>query len=372
MAYINHELKALFLHNVKCGGCYVREILMKYYNFIPYVTEKHQYYKEFFDVYKKEDIVFDNCDHAYRKYGTYRYTQTHQDVDKQILEKYFVFTFVRNPYEKFYSSYSYLKLKLSENKDKINNTYENVEYFHNIKTFIKNKENVNKISFYHSFITQYDQLIDKSNGIKINYIGKTENLDNELIKILLLLGVKEILHKEELYYKIKHNTSIGEGIETIYDEEILDYINNNFNNDFIVFKYPLHNNMNEFKESLRVNHATDLTKIDILNMLLNIDYYVSKIKDDNCDKYEKIIEIMFSNFLPNRVNSIENIYSNIKTSIATDNHMQIDIVNKINTIKQYVYNLIKKELKNSERQCERCGFKYYNNLSGYSHKKHCK
>ena len=137
MAYINHEKKALFLHNVKCGGCYVRGILINYYNFESFANNLHHKYEDFFEDKSKINYGEDLDCHTIRSKGKYRYYETHQHVDKKILDEYKIFTFVRNPYERIYSAYCYLKrLLLNSVEGKIRKSKDNFEYYTDFKTFI--------------------------------------------------------------------------------------------------------------------------------------------------------------------------------------------------------------------------------------------
>jgi hypothetical protein len=267
--FINHELKAIYLHNPKCGGAYIRNILTEYYGFTEVSRNIHMNFSDFVDnpINMNEDID----KHTIRKLGKYRYFYSHQDVKKEWFNTYFIFTFVRDPYRRILSAYSYLKKNMYiENnfieftpdgrinflykqqinnkldKYKISNSYENINYFKNFNEFIKNYKFVNNISFFHSFITQYDQLIDFSNNMNIHYIGKTEILENELVYILNKLGILEIKHLDVFKNK-KINKSKNTKIEFEYNKETFLFITEYFKNDFEYFNYKKFDNYEEFK-----------------------------------------------------------------------------------------------------------------------------
>jgi len=258
MAYINHEKKALFLHNVKCGGVYVRENLMKYYGFQSFAGSIHHKYEDFFDDKSRINYNEDLDYHTIRNKGKYRYYYSHQHVDKKIFDEYFIFTFVRNPYERIYSAYCYLK-RLVSGTGMTRNSKENPDYFKDFKTFINNMDNVNNISYYHAFIPQYEQFINDNNELKISYIGKQETLDDDFINILNLIGFDDIKHIDEIINDNKLNkTNISENkfLEE-YNEEILLFVNERFKKDFETFGYELYNDLNDFKKYFEIIKNTE-------------------------------------------------------------------------------------------------------------------
>jgi inositol phosphorylceramide mannosyltransferase catalytic subunit len=262
MAYVNHGMKALFLHNVKCGGCYIRKKLMDHYKFEQIGIEPHEKFIEFFDDEKYVDFTVD-CDfHSIRKMGKYRYFYSHQNGMKEILENYFTFTFVRNPYERFFSAYTYLKTILERNeKGNIRNTPENIAYFTDINTFIKNISNVNNISYFHTFITQYDQFINHDGSINISYIGKYENLETEFINVLNILGLN-LKHQDSIYLnKTVNRISYFKNILDEFTEDTFNFINEYFANDFIAFNYKRYESFKEFQD--HYNNKSNPTKLTV-------------------------------------------------------------------------------------------------------------
>jgi len=252
--FYNEELNASFLHIPKCGGVYVKNNLMKYYNFND-ICRYINVHKDHYDFV--EDEYHYNCDkdkyfHSIRTKGKYRYYLTHQDIDDYKIKNSQKFTFVRNPYEKILSAYMYVLAKLNENIlntniCKIHNTLENIDYFTDFNIFVKNYKNVNNISYSHAFITQYDQLCDFSGNINFNYIGKTETLDNDFMNILILLGIK---HHKHIHCNLKHqNTSTYiKPIYDYYDEASFKFVNEWFKTDFEIFNYTKFNTFNDFKQ----------------------------------------------------------------------------------------------------------------------------
>lgn len=385
MVYINKKLKALFLHNPKCGGVYVRELLGEYYGFFHLSENIHENYEDFFDnsSYIKQNEDMDK--HTIRKKGKYRYFYSHQDVDKKIFDDYFTFTFIRNPYDRIYSAYAYLKKKLGETPDgnKIRESYENPEYFINFKTFIKNMNNINNISYFHSFITQYDQLVDNENKINFNFIGRTEQLELDFIKILLTLDCDmKIRHTELLDKKIRYNDSveIGVDISKEFDIETLEFINRYFKIDFDTFGYNICTTMNELTTYYAEKHNTDKQNKDsILSSLYsdmnNIKYNICK-KEKTIKKITNIIDVLLNMVIeePNKYiikNEIHELTSELN-DIRKENTLLIQkYKDKIESSILVIKKLIRSEIHSRINYCEKCNFKSYNLDSSEIHKKLC-
>jgi mannosyltransferase OCH1-like enzyme len=279
MVYINNELQVIYMHIPKCGGCYVRELLIEYYDFYRgFSNSIHSNYSDFFDDLNYIQLQYDTDLHTIRKFGKYRYVCSHQLFNKVKMDLYFKFTFVRNPYEKIYSAYLYLLRSMQEsNYVKIRNTPENSEYYVDFNIFIKNYKYVNNIAWFHAFITQYDQIIDFSGNINFQYIGKTENLDNDLLEVLNIIGIPEIKHIPELYFYHKQNASDYKiPIHEAYNEETFNFVNEFFAKDFEIFGYQKFNTFVEFKNYYIEKHKN--TKIKITDnitkpLIQDFDFY---------------------------------------------------------------------------------------------------
>uniref|UniRef100_A0A6C0ID05 Sulfotransferase domain-containing protein n=1 Tax=viral metagenome TaxID=1070528 RepID=A0A6C0ID05_9ZZZZ len=387
MVFINDELKAIYIHNPKCGGVYIRNILCEFYGFKSITENLHNNYSIFFDNDNDIHLDEDTDKHTIRKLGKIRYFLSHQDVNKEVFKNYFTFTFVRNPYERLYSAYSYLYRNLSGNNLlKIRNTSENKDFFTDFNIFVENYKNVNNISYFHSFITQYDQLVDFSNNININYIGKMENLNNEFINILFYIGVKEIKHVNYIFNNIKLNSTEDfskiNNIKDIYNQETFNFVNEFFKKDFEIFGYKKYNNFDKFKKKYiklekqpknpyhytLTNLYTEVNLIK-LNMKIQENIYIEqkKINQHLFHIIETNIPIQNQNLVNfnNCKNDFNNL-SNIKESFIQTNLIKIENV---------IENLftMNKSFKKLKYICKICNiFVGFNILSITSHKYTCK
>lgn len=248
MCSINHELKAIYIHIPKTGGLYIEHILEKYYGFtvLAKKNELHSYF-----INKDKNIVYNNNYDkegmlTLSKKGIYRYCSISNyfnfilEMDDTKWNNYYKFTFVRNPYDKIFSAWKYCKKINYYKKDFKDFVFESFdscidqEDFHN-KNYL----------YFHGFITQYEHLLNKYKLLDINYIGRFENLNNDLILILKKIGITNILHDEYIKKNIKINESfINEDNKIIryyqyYDNNILKKVNNLFFDDFKKFNYKI-------------------------------------------------------------------------------------------------------------------------------------
>ena len=243
--FINHELKAIFIHNPKCGGVYIREILINLYGFSEVTSQIHDNYADFFDDPIQIKTEENTDKHTIRKMGKYRFFYSHQAVNTKWFDDYFVFTFVRDPYKKVLSAYSYIKenLRICESGIKIRNSFETPDLFDNFNTFIRNYKRLNNISYFHGFIGQFEQLCDFSGNLPYNFIGRCENITEDLNEILRKLGITEFKHLDVG----KLNETRKRKLEFEYNEESFLFVSRFFEKDFNVFGYTRFDTYKDFQ-----------------------------------------------------------------------------------------------------------------------------
>jgi len=468
MIYISHELRAIYIHMPKCGGCYIRKILCEYYGFqnIYKNYKKREDYVKFFNNSEQVTDKDDGVD-SIRKFGVLRYYLDHPTLDRQRIDSfknYYIFTFVRNPYEKIVSGFLYVKkfvcskyherkskylewlkakkegvgseffidnldnetlelfnalnpLDYSEEDDDENSSndenqyvdpefknvtyYENMgsnaknqekknrggylekiednpEYYTDFPTYVKNRTNICNVSFFHSFLTQKQHLLNYDNEINIHYIGTTENLDNDLLNILSHLGINNYKHLDYIYKNIKINESNDKKSTTeYYNEETFNIVNELMNDDFQLFQYKKYLSYDEFVNNFLKNKA-DISyknKTSITNI-----YKDFKLLNSNNDKIEKI-DNEITGFL-------ENMFTGLEAMLRIDKdnsyfHDTKDYVLKLFKNKKEILDVYKKlpsvleietsminnnnDMKKNKHKCEKCNFLSYNNYALYCH-----
>lgn len=370
MCFVNTEKRLVYYHIPKCGGNTVIKTICKFYGFTEISREIHQDYETFFSEDNKRFIDDVRDKHTIREKGKVRYFYTHQDVVQEELNDFFSFTFVRNPYTKLFSAYCYLNRHILSNpyNPTIRGSKEKGEYYVDFKTFIKNYKNVNNIAFFHAFITQYDQLIETEGSIKINFIGRTENLDNDLCQVIRMAGIIiDEEHSRQIFDEEKQNkTNIEKGkrIQDFYDEETFSFVNSFFEKDFEIFGYEKYNSFEEFKKvDLTIAPTTDIYKnCQILKTFLKTN-----------ENYSNLINPIFENI-------VDLLNNNLQNSQVSLLKQQIEFLLEKKRKQEQKYNLqqriesIELEIVKREpiRCCRRCENEFFNELSWRCHFLTCK
>ena len=187
MCSINHEKKAIFIHIPKTGGSYVADILEKNYGFKKYYLQRPDHIS--FCNGKDHSVKM----HENKIHGTLMYYQTCPYINKimkmtpEKWNSYYIFTFVRNPYDKIVSGWNYC--------NKYNIRFQN---------YINIDFNDNDYDYLHVFMPQFRHIIGKDGKNRADFIGYYENLEQHLKIILLKIGFEKILHKPYLKNNKKH------------------------------------------------------------------------------------------------------------------------------------------------------------------------
>lgn len=208
---VNHEKKFVFLHIPKTAGTSVGTTLNKNFG------------------------IYD----PYEGFGIH-----HDELTEEILEEYFVFTFVRNPWDRLYSHYKFRKwmnkfvsfdfaVRHLDEAYKLRFEYD-VEM--NTPTLTSAKERADWYGEYVHIPSQVEFLKGKYNDNLnkipyIDYIGRVENLNEDFKYVCNHLGLK--------YSDIPHlNKSEGsKHYREVYTEDLRDFVAAKYQDDIEMFNY---------------------------------------------------------------------------------------------------------------------------------------
>ena len=232
MCSINHDLKAIYIHIHKTGGTTIAINLKKYYGFSNYYLHRPDHATFCFNKTKKKYINYEN-----RFHGVINYYKTSSFINKKMnmtsykWDTYFKFCFVRNPYDKIVSAWNHVN-----------------RFDIPFKNFLNLDKTVNDVEYMHMFMPQYRSMINEKANTYIDYIGKFENLDEDLEIILKKIGIQKILHDPNKKLNVRNHKKFNEYYE---DQETLDKVNMFLKEDFDNLDYERIENINDFQEKYK-------------------------------------------------------------------------------------------------------------------------
>tara|TARA_B100002052_G_C15886579_1_gene601863 strand:- start:4753 stop:5475 length:723 start_codon:yes stop_codon:yes gene_type:complete len=150
--------------------------------------------------------------------------------DKNEFNNYYKFTFVRNPWDKLFSCYRYLKNGGDSNyhTNWINNELNN---YNDFNSFVEKWVNYKNIYTFSHFLPQSWFIVNSNNEINVDFIGRYENLNKDFQKICSELSIKPDLKYYNKSDKIKLN------YKDYYNQKSIDIVYKVYKEDIKRFKY---------------------------------------------------------------------------------------------------------------------------------------
>ena len=143
-------------------------------------------------------------------------------------EKYFSFTFVRNPWDRLYSAYKFLENGGINIHDK-NAFIIHLSKYSNFEDFVLNGLNRKLIYKITHLIPQHKYLCDKRGSILVDFIGRFENLDDDI-----LLLSKKLKKDIKLNH---HNHNKKKDFKLAYTDEMIEKVYQVYQKDIDIFEY---------------------------------------------------------------------------------------------------------------------------------------
>ena len=205
---ISNKKKFIFIHNPKTAGTSLTKVLLPYSDFLSRNQNKpYFYYFNKFVLSKLIGNIYAKHTPAWR-------------VKKNVPEKwesFYTFGVVRNPYNRSYSYYMYLK-----NNKRLNSYVKDISF----RDYIFSIRKQNWIDY------QYYYFCDQNKKLIIDKVIKMEELDVQFRKLLSDIDLG-------LGFNIPHLNSTESKTDYFdyYDREMISEINDVFTDDFEVFDY---------------------------------------------------------------------------------------------------------------------------------------
>ena len=150
--------------------------------------------------------------------------ESYQVISHKInLDDFFVFTFVRNPWDRLVSMYKYLKDIEIPNAKKQNQNYISELDEISFEEYII-REDIWKPKTFYSMLKNEDDKID------LDFIGKFENLNYDFNKLLKKLNIEDIKLSHKNRSKHKHYTEY-------YTLETMQIVEDMYKDDIMYFNY---------------------------------------------------------------------------------------------------------------------------------------
>ena len=226
---ISHEHKCIFIHIPKCAGTSVERALGHLDNHTGRWGQDHRTMAEIegsitmpwaqpFKIHSEKIL---NLLHLRRMPKSNQ--KNRLVVTRGQYENYFKFTFVRNPWARAYSWYQNIM------RDKMKKKKLNISGNPSFTDFLRSQVGKDALR------SQTHWLKCADGTIKMDFIGKFENLNRDFQQACKMMG----LHHIELPHEIK---GAGESYLKFYDKESADLIANAYKEEIEMFGYSFEGN----------------------------------------------------------------------------------------------------------------------------------
>lgn len=207
---ISHKYECIFVHIPKCGGSSVESVLW------PGERTEADLWMGFTSKYGNQ----------YQSGGLQHLFAINiaKAVGEVIYERYYKFSFIRNPWDRVVSQYSYMK-----ERDDLREYIGMSEKcsFKKYLDLIARKEHV-------QWAPQYKFVTDENGELIVDFIGRLEAIEHDFSVVANRVGLER--------YELPHiNKSVRHAMTGYYDEETIEMVRHYYARDIDLFKYEYSN-----------------------------------------------------------------------------------------------------------------------------------
>lgn len=158
----------------------------------------------------------------------YKATDYRTIYGKKTFDRYFKFAFVRNPWDRVYSAFRYLKAGGWDEQDK-QWAENNLSDFNDFNIFIESWLTRQNIEKHIHFMPQHQFVCDRKDKILLDYLAYFETINEDFKKIAKHLNIDtEIGH---------HNANAADSYLNIYNEASMNIVADVYSKDISLFGY---------------------------------------------------------------------------------------------------------------------------------------
>lgn len=152
----------------------------------------------------------------------------YESRDPEKFQRYFKFAFVRNPWDRLVSAFFYLKKGGSNAMDR-QWFSANLSHYESFKAFVYNWVSEENIECYFHFMPQHKFIYDDSLTLKVDYVGRFENIREDFTIIANKIGLQQ-----NLPYV---NKSQRKAYQSYYSDEMKEIVRRVYHQDIELFQY---------------------------------------------------------------------------------------------------------------------------------------
>lgn len=222
MTIINNTHKFIYVHIPKTAGTSVTTLLSSFTTLFDLEIGATEFGEKIQDAYFERFEI--------RKHSTL--TEIHHLVGENIFNSFYKFSFVRNPFDRIFSAYNFLREWESPQKD-FNNLMRGFKTF---SQFIQSDFLAYSSVPDHMFLPQSHWLENEASEVDLNFVGRVEYLAHDIGYVLDTLKLNTKKNEIKLQYL---NESIGESSKIKIDFKDIEKIINIYQIDFAKYKYDV-------------------------------------------------------------------------------------------------------------------------------------